>query len=111
MFSRLESAVKLTALFLLLGLCGWIWVQSQKIDSLIAKNQAQAQTIQTQYKTISQLQRDIELNRKLTDELSKQESDIRGRADDVIKSIPAKVKASDVYNTVAPSNVVEFLHQ
>ena len=48
MFSRFETALKLTALCLILGLCGWTWYQSQKISSLKAKNQAQAQTIQQQ---------------------------------------------------------------
>ncbi|MCK8809177.1 DUF2570 domain-containing protein [Haemophilus influenzae] len=40
MFSRFETAIKLTALCLILGLCGWTWFQSQKISSLKAENQA-----------------------------------------------------------------------
>ena len=48
MFSRFETALKLTALCLILGLCGWTWYQSQKISSLKAENQAQAQTIKQQ---------------------------------------------------------------
>ncbi|WP_336369069.1 DUF2570 family protein, partial [Avibacterium paragallinarum] len=31
-------------LCVILGLCGWVWYQSQRISSLSAKNQMQAQT-------------------------------------------------------------------
>ncbi|WP_439287560.1 DUF2570 family protein [Lonepinella sp. BR2904] len=95
----------------ILGLCGWIWVQLQRIDSLYAKNQAQAQTIQSQSKVISQLKDEVEQNRQLTLEVTKQESESREKSNVVIKSIPTKVKASDAYNTAAPDNVIEFLRQ
>jgi len=95
----------------ILGLCGWIWIQSQKMDSLYAKNQTQAQRIQSQSKTITQLKDEVEQNRQLTLELTKQESELREKADEVIKYIPAKAKSSDAYNAVAPDNVIEFLRQ
>ncbi|WP_439259500.1 DUF2570 family protein [Lonepinella sp. BR2930] len=106
-FNKIYLAIAL----LILGLCGWIWVQSQKIDSLYAKNQAQAQTIQSQSKVISQLKDEVEQNRQLTLEVTKQESELREKADEVIKYIPAKTKSSDAYNAVAPDNVIEFLRE
>lgn len=45
MFSRLNSIIYGGCAVLILGLCSWLWVQSQMIDRLEADNQNQAQTI------------------------------------------------------------------
>ena len=111
MFSRFETALKLTALCLILGLCGWTWFQSQKISSLKAENQAQAQTIETQSATISKLKQDAVENQRVMLELSKQESEARSQSDEVIRTIPQQVKQSNAYNANAPSNVIEFLRK
>lgn len=37
--------IRLIPLGLVLGLCGWCWVQWQRIDNLKAENRTQAQTI------------------------------------------------------------------
>nr|DAE00054.1 MAG TPA: Protein of unknown function (DUF2570) [Siphoviridae sp. ct0qt9] len=94
-----------------LGLCGWTWYQSQKISSLKAENQAQAQTIETQSATISKLKQDAVENQRVMLELSKQESEARSQSDEVIRTIPQQVKQSNAYNANAPSNVIEFLRK
>ena len=94
-----------------LGLCGWTWYQSQKISSLKAENQAQAQTINTQSATISKLKQDAVENQRVMLELSKQESEARSQSDEVIRTIPQQVKQSNAYNANAPSNVIEFLRK
>ena len=94
-----------------LGLCGWTWYQSQKISSLKAENQAQAQTIETQSATISKLKQDAVENQRVMLELSKAEAEARSESDEVIKSIPHEVKSSSPYNAIAPRNVVEFLRK
>lgn len=111
MFTRFETTIKLTALFLILCLCSWSWFQSQKIDSLKAENQAQAQIITNQSAVISQLKLQAEENQRITLELSKQEIESRRQSDEVIKSIPKSTKESNPFNSRAPDSVVEFLRQ
>ncbi|OOF68299.1 DUF2570 family protein [Rodentibacter caecimuris] len=110
-FTRFESAIKLTALFLILGLCFWLWVQHNTISNLRADNQAQAQTITKQSVVISQLKSAEEENQRLTLELSKAESEARSKSDEVIKSISTQEKSSDAYHSNAPRAVVEFLRK
>lgn len=111
MFSRFETALKLTALCLILGLCGWTWFQSQKISSLKAENQAQAQTIQQQSESIIQLKADIAENQRITLELSKAENASREEQNEVLNSIPRAEKQGSVFNTAAPSCLINFLRK
>ncbi|MDY3122854.1 MAG: DUF2570 family protein [[Actinobacillus] rossii] len=98
-------------LVVVFGLCGWIYYQSNKIDSLNMEIEIHKQTITTQSSTIKQLKADVEYNKQLTLELSKVESEARSKSDEVIKSIPKQTKASSAFNADAPSNVIEFLRQ
>lgn len=107
MFSHLNKIL----FIVILGLCGWLWVQYQSISSLKAENQAQAQTIATQSNTILALKADIDHNRKLTAEITKQESELRGKTNEIIKSLPPSIKQADVYRAAAPDVIVEFLRQ
>ena len=111
MFSRFETALKLTALCLILGLCGWTLYQSQKISSLKAENQAQAQTIQQQSESIIQLKADIAENQRITLELSKAENASREEQNEVLNSIPKAEKQSGVFNTAAPNSLINFLRK
>lgn len=111
MFTRFETIIKATVLSLILGLCGWIWHQSQNIDSLKAENQAQAQIITNQSAVISQLKLQAEENQRITLQLSKQETESRRQSDEVIKSIPKTIKESDPFNHRAPDVVIDFLRQ
>ena len=111
MFIRFETALKLTALCLILGLCGWTWFQSQKISSLKAENQAQAQTIQQQSESIIQLKADIAENQRITLELSKAENASREEQNEVLNSIPKAEKQSSVFNTAAPNSLINFLRK
>ena len=111
MFKQLESAVKIGGIFFILGLCGWIYYQSGKIDALNAEIETHKQTISTQSSTIKQLKADVEYNKQLTLELSKAESEKRSKSDEVIKSIPKQTKASSVFNADAPNGVIEFLRE
>ncbi|OOF68491.1 hypothetical protein BKG95_03570 [Rodentibacter pneumotropicus] len=111
MFTRFESAIKLTALFLILGLCFWLWVQHSTISNLRADNQAQAQTIAKQSAVISELKLQAKENERLTLELSKAESEARSKSDEVIRTIPKQIKESEAYNSNAPRAVIEFLRQ
>ena len=111
MFERFETTVKLTALLLILGLCGWSWFQSQKISRLEAENQAQAQTIQQQSESITQLKADIAENQRITLELSKAENASREEQNEVLNSISKAEKQSGVFNTAAPNSLINFLRK
>ena len=111
MFDRFKTAVKLTALFLILGLCAWLWHQSNVISDLKAVNQTQARAITQQSAVISRLKFEATENRRITLELSKVESDARRQSDEILKSIPSEDKASRAFGTRAPRNVIEFLRK
>ncbi|WP_081732096.1 DUF2570 family protein [Mannheimia sp. USDA-ARS-USMARC-1261] len=93
------------------GLCSWIYYQSNKIDSLNTEIETYLKTISTQSNTITQLKADVEHNRQLTLELSKAESDVRSKTNEIIKSIPRQIKDSETFNADAPSGVIEFLRK
>lgn len=96
---------------LILGLCFWLRVQHNTIGNLRTENQTQAQTIANQSAVISQLESAAKENERLTLELSKQETESRNKANDVIKSISAQEKSSDAYHSNAPRSVIDFLRQ
>ncbi|MCR1838592.1 DUF2570 domain-containing protein [Pasteurella caecimuris] len=96
---------------LIFGLCFWLRVQHNTISNLRADNQAQAQTITKQSAVISQLELQAKENERLTLELSKQETESRNKANEVIKSISTQEKSSDAYNSNAPRSVIDFLRQ
>ena len=62
MFNQFKTWLNLTALCLILGLCAWLWYQSNLISSLKAKNLTQSQTIQQQ-RTVNQ-ELTIQLNQE-----------------------------------------------
>ena len=111
MFNRLNQVIIGSLLISILGLSVWAWNQSRKISNLKAENQVQAQTIKAQTKTISQMKEEAERNRQLTEKVMREDAQVRSKADEVIRYIPAKVKASDAFNAPAPDNVIEFLRQ
>ncbi len=111
MFNQFKTWLNLTALCLILGLCGWVWYQSQMISSLKAKNQMQAQTITTQSQAIASLKAEAKRNYQLTQDITTSESKIREQSDNVIRTIQTQVKNVDAHNAPAPRNVIEFLQQ
>ncbi|OBX00449.1 hypothetical protein QV05_07615 [Gallibacterium genomosp. 1] len=111
MFNQFKTWLNIAALCLILGLCGWVWYQSQMISSLKAKNQMQAQTITTQSQTIADLKAEAKRNYQLTQDITTSESKIREQSDNVIRTIQTQVKNVDAHNAAAPRNVIEFLQQ
>ncbi|MGQ0285844.1 DUF2570 family protein [Pasteurellaceae bacterium 22721_9_1] len=104
-----RSAVKIGALFLILGLCGWIWYQSQKITSLTAENQTQAQTIEQMNKVNEQLnnqliveQRAVEQQYKLVNQLKSQAERSREQVKVILQKDPCGV-------TAMPSPVIDSI--
>lgn len=83
-----------------MSLCGWIWVQSQEISSLKAKNQAQAQTIEQQQeannKLTMQLQQErqaVEYQQNIANKLRKQVEQSNERIKTILQQDPCGVTA------------------
>lgn len=110
MFSRFETALKLTALCLILGLCGWTWYQSQKISSLKAENQAQAQTIKSQEQVNQSLKDTIETERQAVEQQRVINDEIKQTTQDKVQVVRKIIKSQPCYNTRIYDDAIERLH-
>jgi hypothetical protein len=111
MFSRFETALKLTALCLILGLCGWTWYQSQKISSLKAENQAQAQTIKAQQEVNKVLNVALQQERAAVIEQQQRNDEIERMATENAESIKTIIKTQPCANTRLPQSALERLRK
>ena len=110
MFSRFETALKLTALCLILGLCGWTWFQSQKISSLKAENQVQAQTIKSQEQVNQSLKDTIEIERQAVEQQRVINDEIKQATQDKVQVVRKIIKSQPCYNTRIYDDAIERLH-
>lgn len=85
---------------LILGLCAWLWGQSQRIDSLKAENQTQAQTIEQQqeanHKLTMQLQQErqaVEYQQNVANKLRKQVEQSNEQIKAILQKEPCSVTA------------------
>lgn len=92
-------------------LFGALRYQSSVIDELKITTKQQAQTIQQQSESITQLKADIAENQRITLELSKAENASREEQNEVLNSIPKAEKQSSVFNTAAPNSLINFLRK
>ena len=111
MFSRFETAIKLTALCLILGLYGWTWFQSQKISSLKAENQAQAQTIQQQENANKLLSLALQQVRDAVIEQQERNDEIERIATENAESVKTIIKTQPCAHTRLPQSVLDRLHE
>ena len=111
MFSRFETALKLTAICLILGLCGWTWYQSQKISSLKAENQAQAQTIKQQEEANQALNVALQQEREAVIEQQQRNEEIERVALENVESVKTIIKTQPCYRTKLPQSALERLYK
>lgn len=103
-----------TIAIVILGLCVWLWGQSQMIDRLRAENHIQAQTIEQQQKANQRLADKLEQERQAVENSQKIANELRNKVEIVqneIKSILAQDSCAkaDLPNGVADS--IKRLHQ
>ncbi|ATF73987.1 TPA: DUF2570 family protein [Pasteurella multocida] len=110
MFSGLVRPI-LTPIILAVSVMLWMWIQWQVYSGLKAENATQAQTIVQQSAVISNLEKQAEINRQLTLEISRLESELRKHENDAINSISHDEKSTDAYNANAPRSIIKFLRQ
>lgn len=94
-----------------LGLCGWIWYQSQEIDNLRAKNQAQAQTIQAQELVNKNLTTAIIAEREAVLTQQQANEEIEREANESIETVRTIIKTQPCYSTRLPANSIERLRK
>ncbi|HDL1289828.1 TPA: DUF2570 family protein, partial [Mannheimia haemolytica] len=70
-----------TIAIVILGLCVWLWGQSQMIDSLRAENRAQAQTIEQQQKANQRLTDSLEQERQAVEKIQKIANELRNKVE------------------------------
>lgn len=94
----------------ILGLCGWTWFQSQKISSLKAENQAQAQTIKNQEQVNQSLKDTIEIERQAVEQQRVINDEIKQATQDKVQVVRKIIKSQPCYNTRIYDDAIERLH-
>ena len=95
----------------ILGLCGWTWYQSQKISSLKAENQAQAQTIKAQQEVNKVLNVALQQERAAVIEQQQRNDEIERMATENAESIKTIIKTQPCANTRLPQSALERLRK
>lgn len=95
----------------ILGLCGWTWYQSQKISSLKAENQAQAQTIKTQQEVNKVLNVALQQERAAVIEQQQRNDEIERMATENAESVKTIIKTQPCANTRLPQSALERLRK
>ncbi|WP_112082117.1 DUF2570 family protein [Haemophilus influenzae] len=95
----------------MLGLCGWTWFQSQKISSLKAENQAQAQTIQQQEDANKSLSLALQQERDAVIKQQERNNEIERIAIENAESVKTIIKTQPCANTRLPQSVLDRLYK
>ncbi|HDR1937974.1 TPA: hypothetical protein QB655_001587 [Pasteurella multocida] len=107
MFSS-QTKILITLIALLTIIIGFQYFSIIKLET---KTIEQEKTISSQNTTIQTLKKQEEINRQLTLEISRLESESRSKSDEAINSISHDEKSADAYNASAPRSIVEFLRK
>ena len=110
MFSRLKIYAISSVVLTILGLCGWIWHQSNSIDKLRAENQVQAQTIKNQEQVNQSLKNTIEIERQAVEQQRVLHDKIKQASQDKIQAVRKIIKTQPCYNTRIYDDAIERLH-
>ena len=94
-----------------LGLCGWTWYQSQKISSLKAENQAQAQTIQQQEDANKALTIALQQERDAVIAQQQRNDEIERIATENAESVKTIIKTQPCAHTRLPQSALDRLYK
>ena len=95
----------------ILGLCGWIWYQSDTISDIRAENQAQAQTIKAQQEVNKILNVALQQERAAVIEQQQRNEEIERMATENAESIKTIIKTQPCANTRLPQSALERLRK
>lgn len=111
MFTGFKSYAIAFIAMTILGLCSWTWYQSQKISSLKAENQAQAQTIKAQQEVNKGLNVALQQERAAVIEQQQRNDEIERMATENAESIKTIIKTQPCANTRLPQSVIDRLRK
>ena len=95
----------------ILGLCGWIWYQSDTISDIRAENQAQAQTIKAQQEVNKVLNVALQQERAAVIEQQQRNEEIERIATENAESIKTIIKTQPCANTRLPQSAIDRLRK
>ena len=95
----------------ILGLCGWIWYQSDTISDIRAENQAQAQTIKAQQEVNKVLNVALQQERAAVIEQQQRNDEIERMATENAESIKTIIKTQPCANTRLPQSAIDLLRK
>lgn len=95
----------------ILGLCGWIWYQSDTISDIRAENQAQAQTIKAQQEVNKVLNVVLQQERAAVIAQQQRNDEIERMATENAESIKTIIKTQPCANTRLPQSALERLRK
>lgn len=95
----------------ILGLCGWIWYQSDTISDIRAENQAQAQTIQQQEDANKALTIALQQERDAVIAQQQRNDEIERIATENAESVKTIIKTQPCYRTKLPQSALERLYK
>ena len=111
MFTGFKSYAIAFIAITILGLCGWTWYQSQKISSLKAENQAQAQTIKQQQEANQALTTALQQERDAVIAQQQRNEEIERMATENAESVKTIIKTQPCANTRLPQSTLERLRK
>ena len=111
MFTGFKSYAIAFIAITILGLCGWTWYQSQKISSLKAENQAQAQTIKQQQEANQALTTALQQERDAVIAQQQRNEEIERMATENAESVKTIIKTQPCANTRLPQSAIDLLRK
>ena len=95
----------------ILGLCGWIWCQSDTISDIRAENQEQAQTIKQQEEANKALNVALQQEREAVIEQQQRNEELERMATENAESVKTIIKTQPCANTRLPKSVIDRLRK
>ena len=95
----------------ILGLCGWIWYQSNTISGIRAENQAQAQTIKQQEEANKALNVALQQEREAVIEQQQRNEETERMATENAESVKTIIKTQPCANTRLPQHALDRLRK
>ena len=95
----------------ILGLCGWIWYQSDTISDIRAENQERAQTIKQQEEANKALNVALQQEREAVIEQQQRNEEIERMATENAESVKTIIKTQPCANTRLPKSVIDRLRK
>ena len=95
----------------ILGLCGWIWYQSDTSSDIRAENQAQAQTSKAQQEVNKVLNVVLQQERAAVIAQQQRNEEIERMATENAESIKTIIKTQPCANTRLPQSALERLRK